>query len=373
LAATSLLRGRRAVVAGDPQQLRQVSFVSDAQLESAIATHGLDQFPVLAARLDVRRNSAFDLAAGATTVNVLGEHFRSDPHLVEFVAHRLYGGAMQIATRSPSTQSRGCVEMVRVAGQRDGDGVVAAEVQRVVQELRSALRAGRHSVGVVTPFRAQADAIEGAVLDSFSADELESLNLRVGTAHAFQGNERDLIIVSLGVGPDANAATWRFVEDPHLFAVLMTRARRSLVILVSGDPPDGGLVAGFLEQAGTPPGPPKATGPVGPWAHSIADDLRAARFVAYEGYPTGRHVLDLCCGWNLRDIDIECQVHPDGPDAHIDRHLELSRRGWQFVDAYPSRWRDRRAELVVEIIGFLHTGSWQAPATKFELDSEPSG
>jgi hypothetical protein len=188
------------------------------------------------------------------------------------------------------------------------------------------------------------------------------LNLRVGTAHAFQENERDLVIVSLGVGPDANAATWRFVEDPHLFAVLMTRARRNIIMLVSVDPPDRGLVADYLAQAGTPPGPPKATGRVCQWAHSIADDLRAAGFVAYEGYPTGRHVLDLCCGWNLRDIDIECQVHPDGPDAHIERYLALSRRGWQFVDAYPSRRRDRRAELVVEIIGFLRSGSRQIPA-----------
>ena len=34
LAATALLRGRRAVIAGDPRQLRQVSFVADAQLRA---------------------------------------------------------------------------------------------------------------------------------------------------------------------------------------------------------------------------------------------------------------------------------------------------------------------------------------------------
>jgi hypothetical protein len=67
---------------------------------------------VLAARLDVRRNSAFDLAAGATTANVLGEHFRSDPHLVEFVAHRLYGGQCRLRLgrrrRSHAVVSRWC-------------------------------------------------------------------------------------------------------------------------------------------------------------------------------------------------------------------------------------------------------------------------
>jgi superfamily I DNA and/or RNA helicase len=101
LAATTLLRGGRAVIAGDPRQLRQVSFVSDDEMHAAMQTHGLDADPVLAARLDVRRNSAFDLAAGACPVLVLDEHFRCNPHLVEFVARRLYDGKVEVATRSP--------------------------------------------------------------------------------------------------------------------------------------------------------------------------------------------------------------------------------------------------------------------------------
>ena len=252
LAATALLRGRRAVIVGDPRQLRQVSFVSDAQLIAVVVAHGLDHLPVLAARLDVRRNSTFDLAAGAAPVLVLDEHFRSDPHLVDFVARRLYDGKVRVATCAPTTQSRDCVDVARVDGRRDGNGVVAAEVEAVIVFLHGMLRAGRRSVGVVTPFRAQADAIEKAVLGAFSADEIEALDLRVGTVHAFQGNERDLVVASLAVAPGDGASSWRFVEDPHLFTVLMTRARRQMTILVSCDPPEGGLVAAYLAQADSP-------------------------------------------------------------------------------------------------------------------------
>jgi len=354
-AATTLLRGRRAVIAGDPRQLRQVSFVSDADLAAAMEANGLELNPVLAARLDVRRNSVFDLAAGACPVLVLDEHFRCNPHLVDFVARRLYDGKVRVATRSPQTQSVDCIDVVRTGGHRNKAGVVSAEVDVAVAELRRLLQAGTRSTGVVTPFRAQADALEGAVLDAFSPEELEALDLRVGTVHAFQGNERDVIIASFGIGPDDGPAAWRFVEDPHLFAVFMTRARRRMTIVVSAEPPEGGLVADYLAQADAPPGPPRITATIGPWARLIADDLRSAGVPVIPGYPAGRHVVDVCIDDERRSLGIECEVHPDGPDAHIDRRMALSRCGWEFLEAYRSRWADRRGELTVSLVGAVKT------------------
>ena len=130
LAAVTLLRGRRAVIAGDPHQLRHVSFLSDDRLHEVTAAHGLDETPTLAARLDVRRNSTFDIAAAAVPALTLGEHFRSAPHLMEFVARRLYDGRVDIATRMPATESTDCVRLVRMSGARDEAGVVREEVDR---------------------------------------------------------------------------------------------------------------------------------------------------------------------------------------------------------------------------------------------------
>lgn len=350
LAAPALLRGARAVVAGDPHQLRHVSFLSDDHLRTVLAAHQLEDSPVLAARLDVRRNSIFDVAAGAASVLVLDEHFRSDPHLVDFVARRLYGGRVRVATRSPTTESRDCVDVVRTAGARDESGVVRAEVDRTMLELRHLLRDRARSVGVVTPFRAQADALEAAALAAFDVDQLEALDLRIGTVHAFQGNERDVVIASFGLGP-ADTASWRFVEDPHLFAVFMTRAKRRLIVLVSADPPPGGLVEAYLAQADCPPGRPRSGASVGPWTTAIAHDLEAAGLGVTTAYPSGRHLVDLCLDLGpTRSIGIECEVHPDGPEAHIRRHLDLARAGWELHEAYRSRWSERRPELIVRMV-----------------------
>jgi hypothetical protein len=351
LAAPALLRARRAVIVGDPQQLRHVSFLSDEQMAAAAEVHRLDEDPLLAGRLDVRRNSAFDAAAAVAPVLTLDEHFRSDPHLVDFVAARLYGGAVKVATRAPSTQSKDCIDVVRLEGARDDAGVVAAEVDWCVGQLRELRRQGVRSVGVVTPFRAQADALEAAILGAFSADDLVALDVRVGTVHAFQGNERDLVIASLGVGPDVTANSWRFIEDPHLFAVFATRARRHLTVLASAEPPAGGLVADYLAQVDAPLGPPPPAGQPTAWVAAIAADLRSAGVPVTTSYPTGRHVIDLVA--DHADVAIECGVHPDGPDRHIEQHLELRAAGWTVLEAHRSRWGDRRAELVIRLLDQL--------------------
>ena len=118
LADPALLRARRAVVVGDPHQLRHVSFLADEKLRNVAEDHRIAD-PLLVGRLDVRRNSLFDVAAGVAPATVLDEHFRSSPHLIGFVARRLYGGRLHVATRSPSTEGRDCIDVVRMAGRRD--------------------------------------------------------------------------------------------------------------------------------------------------------------------------------------------------------------------------------------------------------------
>src|SRR5690606_32825313 len=70
-AAPVLARARRAMVVGDPRQLRFVSFVADVDVAEALRRYRLDD------RADVRRVSAFDLAAAVAPVTWLDEHFRS--------------------------------------------------------------------------------------------------------------------------------------------------------------------------------------------------------------------------------------------------------------------------------------------------------
>lgn len=340
-ATVALLRARRAVIAGDPRQLRHVSFVADADVQQVLADHGLAH---ALDRLDVRRLSAFDVAAGVAAPVWLDEHFRSVPHLIEFSARRFYDGVVHVATRHPSNEVVDAIDTVAVAGRRDDAGVNAAEVDAVEATLRRLVEEGERSIGVVSPFRAQADALEAMLLDRFTLDEIEALDLRVGTVHAFQGAERDVVVLSLALAPGDPAGSRRFAEDPHLFNVMVTRARRRTVVVHSlgadGEGAGDGLLADYLRHADQPPGPPATVEPTDPWVRALATELGRAGVPSRHDYPVGRWTLDLCIGDGEDAVAVACRVHPQGPKAHLERHLQLRRSGWRILEGWPSRFDD---------------------------------
>jgi hypothetical protein len=337
-------------VVGDPRQLRHVSFLSDDTIGAAHDRHQIG--PAERSQLDVRRNSLFDAAAAASPVMMLDEHFRSAPHLIDVVARTLYGGQLHVATRTPISECVDCVSLTRTDGPRAKGGVVQAEIDAVLHAMRSIRHVAR-SVGVVTPFRAQADALEEAILASFDADELVRMGVRVGTVHAFQGNERDRVLCSIGL-VDGDAAGWAFVGDPHLLAVMLTRARTSMNVISSCTPAPDSLLGQYFAAADLPPGPPPPAAVLSPWAASIAADLRLAGVTLSVAYAAGRHVVDIATIAEQRPFAIICDLHADGIDAHTDRLVALHRAGWQTFDALESSWDDRRAEMVADLARYIH-------------------
>ncbi len=349
-AAPALLRARRAVIVGDPRQLRHVSFLADERVRGAVVSHGITD-PAVSDRLDVRRLSAFDLGAATVATHFLDEHYRSAPHLIDFSARRFYGGALTIATRHPRNDRRDCISVHRVDG-RDRDGVNESELGRVLHLVRT--RGGRdasgvaRSIGLITPFRKHADAIESAVLDEFSLSEIDELALRVGTVHGFQGCERDVMIISLGLDDAAAPGTRSFVADPNLFNVMITRARDEIVVVTSLEDGAPGLLGDYLRYGEQPPARPSA-GEAHRLAHTLAADLARSGVATHLGYPVGTHTIDLVIGDGDRALGIVVGLHPDGAAAHVERHLALRRARWDVREIFETRWGDRVAELAVEL------------------------
>jgi hypothetical protein len=354
-AAGSLLRGARAVVVGDPRQLRHLSpltELADDEVARVVSDHGLDAH---ASRLDVRRASVFDVAAGATGVTWLDEHVRSVPHLVDFPARRFYEGRMTVATRHPSTDSVDAIETVHVeVDAPDAADQAKHEVTAALAQIERLAARGQRDIGVVTPFREIADALQAAIMERYDLDDVDRLGLRVGTVDEFQGSDADNVVLVLGLAPGDPVNRRRTVEDPNLFNVMVTRARHHMVVVTSLPPPavatPAGLVDAFLAHAERGPdrraGAPASSSSLAtpsPWAASLVDELRALGIAAQPGYPVGRWVVEVCAG-SGDALAIETAVHPDGVDAHLERHRALRRTGWRTFDGYPSRW-DRDAAL----------------------------
>ena len=87
---------------------------------------------------------------------------------------------------------------------------------------------------MVSPFSAQASSITRAVESEFSAELLAEVNFTAGTAHRFQGDERDIIIFSSCIAPGINEQAAKWVEkERNLINVAVSRARQRLIVLGS--------------------------------------------------------------------------------------------------------------------------------------------
>lgn len=354
-AAPALLRARRAVVVGDPRQLRHVSFVGDAQQQRALDEAGLRDTD----QLDVRRASVFDAAAAVVTITFLSEHHRSVPHLIEFAARRFYGDRVGVCTRHPRVDEVDAVKLVAVTPVTNDDApdggtddrVDRGEVAAVAAQLDELAQQGATSVGVLSPFRGQADALEAMLLERFGLDGITRLGLRVGTVHAFQGAERDVMVVSLALRDADSGQRRRFVEDPNLCNVMITRARERMIIVTSLRDPGTGLLADYLRYAGHPLPAAPAVDVDAAWPTALAEELRRNDVTVRTGYRVGGDVLDLVVGEGGDACAVDCRVDPGGPAAHVARRRALHRADWQVREAYASRYDDNPVRAVLDVFG----------------------
>ena len=89
---------------------------------------------------------------------------------------------------------------------------------------------GPLTIGVIAPYRAQINYLKDAIEDSVVLNDLLlQRRLSVGTVDSFQGQERDIIAISLTrSNPQGEIG---FLSDIRRMNVGMTRARRKLLLV----------------------------------------------------------------------------------------------------------------------------------------------
>ena len=180
LACVALLRAKRAVVVGDPHQLRHVCFLSRAREQAAFARC---EFSAEMQKQFRYRRSLFDIAADAVDQKnffLLNEHFRSHPQIIDFSNRRFYDGALHIMTSRPTPSAESVIRLNQVDGcRRDGSSVNPCEVDFVVETIRSLAQdqavARVPSIGIVSPFRDHADAIRERLIRDLPPGVLENM------------------------------------------------------------------------------------------------------------------------------------------------------------------------------------------------------
>lgn len=243
-----LYRAKRAVVVGDDKQLPHLSFLEKAKEQSFLSQYSIPDKYQLMWRF--RTNSMFDLANYYSMNPVLlDEHFRSLPPVINFSNQEFYGDRMRIMRRNSNDTK--VLELVQVQdGKVDFDATrnlpeveaVVAKLQELIIEDERKNPENPVSIGIISPFRAQVEQLKVSVARVLSEHMIKKHKIEIGTAHTFQGDERDIILMSWAFANNSFVQSLTFLQKPNLFNVAITRARYRMINFVSKNPrelPDG--------------------------------------------------------------------------------------------------------------------------------------
>lgn len=229
-----MLRARQVVVIGDPKQLRHISTLKDEE-ERAIKEHLRIQSPwtqYAETSLWDRCHDWLTHARGRNKPIMLNGHYRCHPQIIgysnNFFYRELGGLDVRTGTFAHPIREQGCF-WVNVRGRQVSNriNVNAEEVRAAVAKAVELATADEDiSIGIVTPFTAQAERLHHAIPNEFAS------RITASTVHKFQGDERDVMIYSLVVTDNSPASKIRWVDEvaPNLVNVAVTRARQALYV-----------------------------------------------------------------------------------------------------------------------------------------------
>jgi hypothetical protein len=230
-----MYRAKQVVFIGDPNQLSPITKISAAAHSNIAKQTGFGADILYRQHRSYPDWSIWHFAQQTLTpqkTQFLDLHFRCHPSIARWFNSTFYNDKLNIVTALADIgpERKGLIwepchgPSERSEGRTCFNTSQAKVAAQLVQELAANSEA---SIGVVTPFTAQADLIER---------ELRRLGVegraKVATAHKFQGDECDHIVFSTTIDPNTPARTIAWVEsNRNLLNVAASRARRSLIVI----------------------------------------------------------------------------------------------------------------------------------------------
>ncbi|KTT65635.1 DNA helicase [Pseudomonas oryzihabitans] len=233
-AVGALWRARRALLVGDPLQLKPIVTVSDAVLENMrtryrVEAHWLPNHQSAQTLAD--EATAWGRMAGPadskTWVGLpLVVHRRCDRPMHELANRIAYDGAMVYGTMAPRVDKETRASLptgwIQASGPSEGNWV-PAEGQTLCKLLALLHEDGvtAKDISVITPFKAVQQNLKRMLRSKMVS----------GTIHTMQGKEAPVVIMVLGGNTEGSGARNWAVSEPNLLNVAATRAKRRFYVI----------------------------------------------------------------------------------------------------------------------------------------------
>jgi len=383
---------RQAIVVGDERQTSPENVGLDLQITHQMIDRHLISIVDRATRFDVN-NSLYDLSRQQfPKVVQLREHFRCLPRIIEFSSDQWYEGQiipLRDRPPKPGWKPLGSV-FVKNGARRPNDDVNVQEAKAVCALIESMIADEDYTgmnFGVVTLLgKGQARYIQDQLLDRLGPAVIDERRIRCGEPAGFQGDERDIIILSMVIAhdPERRIGAMTKETDERRINVAASRAANQMWIVHSVMPndlhpedPRRKLLEHCLSEADEErrARQEKATD-----SQFERDVLRMILNAGYTEvttqYEVGKFRIDIVIEGPEQRLAVECDGDTwHGPDRwEYDRNRQsvLERAGWTFVRIRGSAfYHDRQRALEplwdrLEELG-IPKGDWPGTTTDHKI------
>ncbi len=217
--ALALASAQNAVIVGDLKQLPNV--VPEVMLRQSEALFHRYQLPE---GYHFGQNSF--LKSVCTVIRdvpqtLLREHYRCHPKIIGFCNQKFYHNQLVIMTEDQEEPDTLLVYKT-VMGSHHRGHLNQRQIDVTMEEVLPRLRdTAPEDIGIIAPYRAQVQAFSRAMGETA---------VEVDTVHKFQGREKDAIVITT-----VDDRVTDFSDDPYLLNVAISRAKKKLCLVVSGE------------------------------------------------------------------------------------------------------------------------------------------
>ena len=372
-----LYMGKKLIIVGDDKQVSPMAVGVDATMMTNLRDMYLSK--------DIPNNllydattSIYDIAMTTYQPLMLKEHFRCVPDIINYSNWTSYDGKITPLRAASDSDLLPAVINYRVdGGIRNGKQKInESEAKAIVALIRACIEQPEYknkTIGVISLLGAdQAKLIEALIYadDHISSTEIEERRILCGDASNFQGDERDVIFLSMVDSPVEPDKPLPLKSEginnanKKRYNVAVSRARDQLWVINSLDVAvnlkSGDIRRGLLEYATSPHTLEIMEADVkrksdSPFESSVAMALKVRGYHIVQQWEVGAYRIDMVAVCNGKKIAIEC----DGERWHsteaqirndMERQAILERIGWQFIRIRGSEYYsqpDRTIERVV--------------------------
>ena len=215
-----IIRGRQLMLVGDPQQLTPVILLDSEDNKK------LKQMYKVPDEYDYIKNSIYKTFLSCDSISkeiLLSHHYRCAPQIITFNNKKYYNGRLKI--ESTSTDKEPLLFINVTDDFSDSKNIAPQEVDYIIDYAK---KHPEQKIGVITPFVRQKSLIE----DILKLNKIG--NITCGTVHAFQGDEKDVILFSLAISDKTPDRTYDWLNsNRELVNVATSRAKQKLIVIGS--------------------------------------------------------------------------------------------------------------------------------------------